>query len=81
LISLTGFVLTVLLITGLVIHHRKIRLLLRLRWRQGIRRFAFDLHSLTGLWCYPWLVLFALTGALSGLGAFGTMMLADRVSP
>lgn len=81
LVSLTGFVLTVLLITGLVIHHRKIRLLLRLRWRQGIRRFAFDLHNLTGLWCYPWLVLFALTGALSGLGAFGTMMLADRVSP
>lgn len=81
LVSLTGVVLTVLLITGLVIHHRKIRLLLRLRWRQGIRRFAFDLHNLTGLWCYPWLVLFALTGALSGLGAFGTMMLADRVSP
>ncbi|QXO42879.1 PepSY domain-containing protein [Morganella morganii] len=81
LVSLTGVVLTVLLITGLVIHHRKIRLLLRLRWRQGIRRFAFDLHNLTGLWCYPWLVLFALTGALSGVGAFGTMMLADRVSP
>lgn len=81
LISLFGFALALLLISGLVLHHRKIRHLFRLRWRQGAGLFAFDLHNLTGLWCYPWLVMFALTGALSGLGAFGTLMLAERVSP
>lgn len=80
-ISLFGFVFALLLITGIVIHHRKIYQLFRLRFNQGRRLFFFDLHNVIGLWSYPWLVMFALTGALSGLGAFGTLMLAKYVEP
>lgn len=80
-ISLFGFVFALLLITGIVIHHRKIYQLFRLRFNQGRRLFFFDLHNVIGLWSYPWLVIFALTGALSGLGAFGTLMLAKYVEP
>lgn len=80
-ISLFGFVFALLLITGIVIHHRKIHQLFRLRFNQGRRLFFFDLHNVIGLWSYPWLVIFALTGALSGLGAFGTLMLAKYVEP
>ncbi|WP_311753764.1 PepSY-associated TM helix domain-containing protein [Proteus columbae] len=80
-ISLFGFVFALLLITGIVIHHRKIYQLFRLRFNQGHRLFFFDLHNVIGLLSYPWLVVFALTGALSGLGAFGTLMLAKYVEP
>lgn len=80
-ISLFGFVFALLLITGIVIHHRKVYQLFRLRFNQGRRLFFFDLHNVIGLWSYPWLVMFALTGALSGLGAFGTLMLAKYVEP
>lgn len=80
-ISLFGFVFALLLITGIIIHHRKIYQLFRLRFNQGRRLFFFDLHNVIGLWSYPWLVMFALTGVLSGLGAFGTLMLAKYVEP
>ncbi|HBR1111513.1 TPA: PepSY domain-containing protein [Klebsiella pneumoniae] len=80
-LSLFGIAFTVLLISGIALHGRRLRQLLQLRRRQGLRVLLFDLHNLLGLWCYPWLVMFALTGALSGLGALGTVLLADRVSP
>lgn len=80
-ISLFGFIFSLLLITGIFIHHRKIKLLFRLRLNRGRKLFFFDIHNLIGLWSYPWLVIFALTGALSGVGAFGTVMLAKYVEP
>ena len=80
-LSLFCIAFTVLLISGIALHGRRLRQLLQLRRRQGLRVLLFDLHNLLGLWCYPWLVMFALTGALSGLGALGTVLLADRVSP
>ncbi|WP_368882086.1 PepSY-associated TM helix domain-containing protein [Proteus mirabilis] len=80
-ISLFGFAFALLLITGIVIYHRKIHQLFRLRFNQGRRLFFFDLHNFIGLLSYPWLVVFALTGALSGLGVFGTLMLAKYVEP
>ncbi|WP_147458560.1 PepSY domain-containing protein, partial [Pseudomonas aeruginosa] len=80
-ISLFGFALALLLITGIVIHHRNIKRLFQLRLFQGKKSFFSDLHNLIGLWSYPWLVMFALTGALSGLGALGTVMLAPYAQP
>ncbi len=81
LISFFGFALAILLISGFILNRQKIASLFRLRWRQGWRLFLSDLHNCLGLWCYPWLILFALTGAMSGLGALGTLSLAPIVSP
>lgn len=80
-ISLFGFTLTILLITGLLLHARKLKSLLKLRVTKGYRLFIFDLHNVVGIINYPWLILFAFTGTLSGLGALGTVMLADKASP
>ncbi|WP_273803226.1 PepSY-associated TM helix domain-containing protein [Providencia rettgeri] len=80
-LSLFGFALAVLLITGWFIQHKRIATMLRLPRRASLRLFFHDLHSWLGLWCYPWLILFALTGALSGLGALGTVTLAQRAAP
>lgn len=80
-LSLFGFALAVLLITGWFIQRKRIATMLRLPRRASLRLFFHDLHSWLGLWCYPWLILFALTGALSGLGALGTVTLAQRAAP
>ncbi|MFD1093431.1 PepSY-associated TM helix domain-containing protein [Providencia vermicola] len=80
-LSLFGFALAVLLITGWFIQRKRIATMLRLPRRTSLRLFFHDLHSWLGLWCYPWLILFALTGALSGLGALGTVSLAQRAAP
>ncbi len=80
-ISLFGFAFAVLLITGLVIQRRRISTMVRLPRVTHLRVFLHDLHSWLGLWCYPWLVLFAFTGALSGLGALGTVSLGERAAP
>ncbi|AIN65065.1 MULTISPECIES: PepSY-associated TM helix domain-containing protein [Providencia] len=81
LISLFGFALAVLLISGFIINRRKLASMMRLPRRLNLRLFIHDLHNWLGLWCYPWLILFAVTGALSGLGALGTVGLASSVSP
>ncbi|QPE18330.1 PepSY domain-containing protein [Providencia rettgeri] len=80
-ISLFGFALVVLLITGLVIQRRRIATMLHLPRTTHLKVLLHDLHSWLGLWCYPWLVLFAFTGALSGLGALGTVSLGERAAP
>lgn len=80
-LSLFGFALAVLLITGWLIQRKRVATMLRLPRRTNLRLFFYDLHSWLGLWCYPWLILFALTGALSGLGALGTVSLAQRAAP
>ncbi|MDO1698281.1 PepSY domain-containing protein, partial [Escherichia coli] len=70
-----------LLISGFIINRRKLASMMRLPRRLNLRLFIHDLHNWLGLWCYPWLILFAVTGALSGLGALGTVGLASSVSP
>ena len=80
-ISLFGFALAVLLISGLIINRHRITSMMRLPRTTGLRLFLYDLHNWLGLWCYPWLILFAFTGAISGLGALGTVTLAQRAEP
>lgn len=81
LVSLFGIVLFLLCLTGLLLHSRRWRDLFRLRRDRSLRVVLFDLHGLIGLWGLPWLLLFSLTGALSGLGALGTLLLAPVVYP
>lgn len=80
-VSLFGLALLVLCVAGLWVHSRRWSDLRRLRRTKGLRLVIFDLHSLIGLWATPWLLLFSLTGALSGLGALGTLLLAPEVYP
>lgn len=79
--SLFGFALAILLISGFIMNRQKIAEMMRLPRKYNLRLFLHDLHNGLGLWCYPWLVLFAVTGALSGLGVLGTVGLAQSVSP
>ncbi|RQR50858.1 PepSY domain-containing protein [Burkholderia sp. Bp9126] len=80
-VSLWGIALLVLTVAGLVLHRRRWPDAVRVRRGHGMRVALFDLHALIGLWGTPWLVLFAFTGALSGLGALGTVSLAPLVYP
>ncbi|WIX32324.1 PepSY-associated TM helix domain-containing protein [Salinicola sp. JS01] len=81
LISLSGVALFVLCVAGVLLHGRRWRELWRWRRDRGLRLALFDLHGLIGLWGLPWLLLFSLTGALSGLGALGTLLLAPVAYP
>ncbi|EMN4130086.1 MULTISPECIES: PepSY-associated TM helix domain-containing protein [Providencia] len=80
-ISLFGFALAVLLISGFIINRRKLASMMQIPRRRNLRLLIHDLHNGLGLWCYPWLILFAVTGALSGVGALGTVGLASSVNP
>jgi uncharacterized iron-regulated membrane protein len=75
-VSLMGVALTVLLLGGIALHPRRWRDWTALRWARGWRAAAFDLHKLLGLWLLPVLLLIAVTGIFSGLGALGTMALS-----
>ncbi|WP_426123378.1 PepSY-associated TM helix domain-containing protein [Pseudomonas sp. PSPC2-3] len=81
LISLLGVVLLLMIWAGSALHSGRLQDLKRLRRDRGARVFAHDLHSLIGRWCGPWLLLFGITGALSGLGALGTLGLAAQAFP
>lgn len=81
LISLLGIALFILCVGGLVLLGRRWRAPWHLRRALGTRRFVFELHGVIGSWFFPWLILFSLTGALSGLGALGTMMLSPVAYP
>ncbi|MGP9652837.1 PepSY-associated TM helix domain-containing protein [Halomonas sp. AOP35-4E-18] len=81
LVSLFGIVLMILCVTGLLLHRRRWRDLWRWRRDRGVRRSVSDLHGLIGIWAFPWLLMFAITGALSGLGALGTLALSSAVYP
>lgn len=80
-VSLWGVVLLMLIVAGLVVHRRRWPDAARIRRGNGLRVALFDLHAWIGLWGSPWLVLFAFTGALSGLGALGTVSLAGVAYP
>jgi uncharacterized iron-regulated membrane protein len=81
LVSLLGVVLLLMLLVGSALHSGRLQDLKRLRRDRGLRVFTQDLHSLIGCWCGPWLLLFGATGALSGLGALGTLALAGQAFP
>lgn len=79
--SLFGAALVLLVVGGLVVQARQWRNALRLRWRAGWRVLLSDAHRLVGWWTSPWLLMLALTGIFSGLGALGTMALAGIAFP
>ncbi|MEN5199864.1 PepSY-associated TM helix domain-containing protein [Pseudomonas wadenswilerensis] len=81
LISLLGVVLLLMIWAGSALHSGRLQDLKRLRRDRGLRVLAHDLHSLIGRWAGPWLLLFGVTGALSGLGALGTVALAGQAFP
>ncbi|MEG1039797.1 MAG: PepSY-associated TM helix domain-containing protein [Pseudomonas sp.] len=81
LISLLGVVLLLLIWAGSALHSGRWQDLKRLRRDRGTRVLAHDLHSLIGRWTWPWLLLFGVTGAMSGLGALGTLNLAGQAFP
>lgn len=81
LVSVLGVVLLLLIWAGSALHSGRLRDLKRLRRDRGARVLAHDLHSLMGRWAGPWLLLFGITGALSGLGALGTLTLAGQAFP
>lgn len=81
LVSLLGVALLLLICAGSALHSGRLRDLKRLRRDRGARVLAHDLHSLIGVWAGPWLLLFGITGALSGLGALGTVTLAGQAFP
>ncbi|HEB4016190.1 TPA: PepSY domain-containing protein, partial [Pseudomonas aeruginosa] len=81
LVSLIGVSLLLLCLAGVLLHSRRWRDLRRWRRDRGLRLALFDLHGLIGIWGLPWLLLFGFTGALSGLGALGTLLLAPVAYP
>ncbi|MDH0303289.1 MULTISPECIES: PepSY-associated TM helix domain-containing protein [unclassified Pseudomonas] len=81
LVSLLGVVLLLMICAGGALHSGHLRDLKRLRLSRGPRVLAHDLHSLIGAWAAPWLLLFGITGAMSGLGALGTLALAGQAFP
>lgn len=81
LISVLGVVLLLMIWAGSALHSGRLQDLKRLRRDRGLRVLAHDLHSLIGRWAGPWLLLFGVTGALSGLGALGTVGLAGQAFP
>ncbi|OVZ58856.1 hypothetical protein CDO44_14280 [Pigmentiphaga sp. NML080357] len=80
-VSLFGFALAFLVVGGVVNHPRRTPGLLRLRSRAGLRALAHDGHRLLGLWLSPLLLLIAVTGIFSGLGALATVSLAPHAFP
>ena len=81
IISLFGIVLCLLIISGLIIHSWRLRHFIKIRWRKGLHAFSYDCHSLLGLWALPWLILIAITGTISGLGALATIGLSSLAFP
>jgi len=80
-VSLIGIVLLVLLVGGIAMHGLHWKRAVRVRRQHGLHVKLYDLHGVAGIWAIPWLVLFGITGALSGLGALGTLTLAPVVFP
>lgn len=80
-VSLFGVALTVLLLSGIVLHARRWREALLLRTAHGLRVFTADAHKLVGFWLLPLLLLIGVTGIFSGLGALGTMTLSGFAYP
>ncbi len=80
-VSLFGFALVLLIVTGMIAHPRQRATALRLRLNQRMAVWARDAHLLVGLWLLPGLLLIGVTGIFSGLGALGTVTLAPHAFP
>ncbi|MNU69777.1 hypothetical protein D3C71_591700 [compost metagenome] len=80
-VSLFGVALTVLALSGIVLHARRWREALLLRTAHGLRVFTADAHKLIGFWLLPLLLLIGVTGIFSGLGALGTLTLSGFAYP
>jgi len=80
-VSLFGIVLLVLLVGGAAMHGLHWKRSVRVRCNHGLHVRLFDLHGIVGVWALPWLLLFGITGALSGLGALATLTLAPVAFP
>ncbi|MDH2239160.1 PepSY domain-containing protein [Pigmentiphaga sp. GD03639] len=80
-VSLFGFALAFLVVGGVANHPRRSPGLLRLRIGADVRTLALDVHKLLGLWLSPLLLLIAVTGIFSGLGALATVNLAPHAFP
>lgn len=80
-VSLFGFALGALVVGGVVLHPRQEGTLWRLRLGAVLRTAAYDAHRLFGLWLAPLLLLIAVTGVFSGLGALATVQLAPLAFP
>lgn len=81
IVSLFGFALAFLVAGGVANHPRRAPGLLRLRIGADVRTLALDAHKLLGLWLSPLLLLIAVTGIFSGLGALATVNLAPHAFP
>lgn len=80
-VSLFGVAMTVLVLGGIALHPRRRRDAVTLRVGPGWRGLANGAHRLIGLWLLPMLLLIAVTGIFSGLGALGTVALARFTYP
>jgi len=80
-VSLFGIVLFVLLVGGAAMHGLKFKRAVRVRRSHGWHVRLSDLHRVVGVWAIPWLTVFSITGALSGLGALATVTLAPVAFP
>ena len=81
IVGLFGFALAFLIVGGVANHPRRASGLLRLRIGTDARTLALDVHKLLGLWLSPLLLLIAVTGIFSGLGALATVNLAPHAFP
>jgi uncharacterized iron-regulated membrane protein len=67
LVSALGALLVALILSGLLAHPRLVRDAFVLRWGRGDRLENTDLHNRLSVWCSPFFLLIAVTGAWFGL--------------
>lgn len=78
LVSLFGLALSILLIGGFAMHLHRWRQTLPLRRHKPAATLSADVHKLVGFGLFPLLLVIALSGLFSGLGALGTMTLSGQ---
>ncbi|MEM9621424.1 MAG: PepSY-associated TM helix domain-containing protein [Pseudomonadota bacterium] len=66
LVGLTGVYMLALILTGVVVHRRILRDLLKVRWSRSLSVKWKDLHNATGLWTLPFAVVIAFSGIMVG---------------
>lgn len=67
LVGIMGVFMLLLIVTGVLIHRKKIKNLFALRWVGTARRFYTDAHNAMGLWGLPFHFMIAFTGAILGV--------------
>jgi len=78
IVGISGVLMAVLLITGLIFHWRRIRRDARhLRLGEHPRKAWSDLHKFSGVWAFPFHLVIALTGAWLGLEVLFDLRASD----